>query len=61
MHTTVTAIVSRYLVVTTTSTGAAYALGRIAIDSFAVRGPYGRVATALNANLSNQPTNETRR
>jgi hypothetical protein len=30
MHTTATAVVSRYLLVTRTSTGAAYALGRIA-------------------------------
>src|SRR6516162_9656210 len=38
MHSTATAMVSRYLVVTTTSRGAAYALGRIAMDSFTVRG-----------------------
>ena len=34
MHTTATAMMSRCLVVTTTSTGAAYALGRIAIRNF---------------------------
>jgi hypothetical protein len=85
MHTTATAMASRYLVVTTaegsmsafggkadieaklltkdeatTSTGAAHALGRIAIDSLAVCGHPGRVATVLNADLSSQPTNATR-
>jgi DNA-binding NarL/FixJ family response regulator len=39
LHTTASAMVILYVVVTTTSTGAAYALDRIAIDSFAVRGP----------------------